>query len=240
MRVLWTVPVGLAIAMSGCFTVERVGRPPSPADVARINEAARFSSSLAVAYVPTMVYEPVVIVPTTPPPRMPPCAGGSCAAPPAAQSCAAGRCNPAAPPVRPACLDELCNTAVVPRERIAAVSIASADARQLTLNLKGGDQLTLPLDDVAGLSARGAGRARGAAIGAAIGGGNMLALVGLAFLVGNMEPGPDGPGARCDSACRDAFIVAGIGGAAVGALIGALIGTSRRFVFVDDAAPYRQ
>jgi hypothetical protein len=51
-----------------------------------------------------------------------------------------------------------------------------------------------------------------------------------------MEPAPGG--ARCDADCQHAFIVAGLGGAAVGALIGALIGTSRRFVFVDDGTPY--
>ncbi|HEY2898943.1 MAG TPA: hypothetical protein VGL59_00095 [Polyangia bacterium] len=128
------------------------------------------------------------------------------------------------------------------RGRNAPLRINAVDTRGLTLDLKSGQQVTLPLYAVAGLTVRGAGRGRGAAIGATIGGGAMLGLVGIAWVISNAYEAPPRPAsdnaqgsqsAGCDAECKGELALATLGGALVGAAIGFLIGTSRRFVFVD-------
>jgi hypothetical protein len=49
MRATLIAVVVLALA-GGCSTTERVGRPPSPAEIARINDAARAGRALVVEY----------------------------------------------------------------------------------------------------------------------------------------------------------------------------------------------
>jgi hypothetical protein len=82
MRLQPLICAAIAIAVSGCLTTERVGRPPSPADIARINDAASHGS-LSVLSTPYAAPEL---------PASPRCAGGGCDQP----SWARGRPAPVA------------------------------------------------------------------------------------------------------------------------------------------------
>lgn len=81
MRIFPVVAAAIAIVVSGCFTVttERVGRPPSPAEIAHINDTARHCS-LSVLTAPDEASADQIA--TT-------CAAGGCGLPPWARGRAA-------------------------------------------------------------------------------------------------------------------------------------------------------
>jgi hypothetical protein len=217
MRLSLIVPFGLVIASSGCFTTERVGRPPSADEIVRINETARSGRALVVEYAPAAT-APGAIAPLGAR-----CAGGSCPSPPVEPLCAGGGC----PPVELTKIDE------------DPASVYSVDDHEITFNLRSGARATAPLDAVAGLKVTGYGRARGAAIGAAICGGLELgaaALLIVALRGAFSDPGAPMPPHGCDAKCAEFIAIPGIEGALVGGIIGALIGTPHHFRFGDAPA----
>jgi hypothetical protein len=183
MRAPLIAVVLLALA-SGCSTTERVGRPPSPAEIASINDAARAGRALVVEY---------------------------------------------AEPLAPQRLAE------------DPVTVASADAHDVTFITKDASPATLPLSSVAGVEVTADGRVRGAVIGGSI--GAALELGALALFVKALQ-GTNDPGAPqssgCNAKCGELIAIIGLEGALVGGLIGALIGTPRHFRFGNvEIAPTR-
>jgi hypothetical protein len=211
MRAITMAMLG-ALASSACATVEHVGRPPSAAEIARMNEAVEEGRALAIlgADLPEI-------------PRPPPCAAGGCAQPqvqPLA-SCAGGSCGP--PPSRP--------VRDVPR------TIAGTDGWNMTFDTKLGGALTMPLSSIAGVKISGADRARGAALGVTIGAGVdgvVGAFIWMLSRTGDTSPAPNSsPG--CRTACEEVIVIAMVPALVAGAIVGAAIGVPRYFLF--DAPP---
>jgi hypothetical protein len=215
MRPAALLPLALVCAL-GCLTSERVGRPPSPAEIARINGAVAQGRSLVVEYSKTA---------DLPHPRKGPgpgCVGGWCPS----------------PPVEPLCSTAAC--AQLPAGFEHPASVQSADAFKLNLNLQNGALASLPLDWVDGLKVKGWGRTRGAIIGSSIGTG--ITASTLLVLVLSLQ-GPKGnpivPGQPhgCDAKCGGLFGLITIEGALLGGIIGAAVGTPREFPLGDAPAP---
>ena len=203
-----------AVASSACATVDHVGRPPSAAEIASINEAVEEGRAL------------VVLGPRVAElPPLPSCGPAGCAQTPVQplEPCAGGFCGP--PPPRSRLVRD------VPR------TIASTDGWNMTFNTKLGGAMTLPLYSVAGVKISGADRARGAALGVTIGAG-VDAVIGASIWVlsrtGDTSPAPNSsPG--CRTTCEEIIAVAMIPALVAGALVGAAIGVPRYFLF--DAPP---
>jgi hypothetical protein len=198
----------LACVLLGCFTSERVGRPPSAAEIARINGAVDEGRALVVEYSKKA---------DLPHPRKP-----------AAGTCVAGWCP--SPPVEPLCSTAAC--AQLPPGFDHPARVQSADAFKLDLSLKNGARASLPLDWVDGLRVTGYGRARGAIIGASIGTGitasTLLVLV-LALQGPKGNPIVPGQPHGCDAKCGGLFGLLTIQGALLGAIIGTAVGTPHEF-----------
>jgi hypothetical protein len=201
MRLFLIVPFALAGALSGCSTAERVGRPPSAAEIVRINEAAREGRALVVEYTPAATSPGRPALPSAP------CAAGSCASPPVQPLCAGSSC----PPVATSSDDD-------------PASIDSADERELSLNLRNGARTTLPLEWVSGVKVTAHSRAPGAAIGAAIGGGLEVGALGLLILAlrGGNDPGAPTQAQGCTAKCVELFAIVGLEGALIGGIIGGI------------------
>jgi hypothetical protein len=208
MRLPAVVSPALACALLGCITSERVGRPPLPTEIVRINGAVDDGRTLVVEYSDKA---------DLPHPRKP-----------APGACVAGWCPSA--PVEPLCSTAAC--AQLPPGYEHPARVQSADAFKLNLSLKNGAPASLPLDWVDGLKVTGYGRGRGAIIGASIGTG--LTASTLLVLVLALE-GPKGnpvvPGQPhgCDAKCGGLFALLTIQGALLGGIIGGAIGTPREF-----------
>jgi hypothetical protein len=178
------IAVVLLAFASGCSTTERVGRPPSPAEIARINDAARAGRALVVEY---------------------------------------------AEPLQPQRLSD------------DPITVAAADAHDVTFIMKDASPTTLPLSSVAGVEVTADSRVRGAVIGGSLGAATELGALALliAALQGTNDPGAP-PSKGCEAKCVELFAIVAVEGALVGGLIGALIGTPRHFRFGDvEIAPTR-
>ncbi|HVU49972.1 MAG TPA: hypothetical protein VHL80_04755 [Polyangia bacterium] len=208
MRSHGVVPCALACALSGCFTSELVGRPPSAAELARINDAAEDGRALVVEYSKKA---------DLPRPKKP-----------APGTCVAGWCP--SPPVEPLCSTSAC--AQLPPGFEHPARVRSADAFKLELSLKNGAPASLPLDWVDGLEVTGYGHARGTIIGASIGTGvtasTLLVLV-LALEGPNGDPIVPGQPHGCDAKCGGLFALLTLQGALLGGIIGAAVGTPHEF-----------
>jgi hypothetical protein len=190
------------------MTRERIASPPTPAEIARVDEAVAQGRSLVVEYSrranPPGHREPQ-------PPR-----------------CDTGPCPPT--PVEPVCASPSC--AELPPAVNNPARLLAADPYRMTFALRDGGRAELPLDWVDALKVTGHGRGRGALIGATIGAGvtgsTLLVLVlALRGPHGNsIVPGqPHG----CDSKCGGLFALITVEGALVGGIIGAVVGTSHEF-----------
>jgi len=208
MRLPAVVVPALAGALLGCLTTERVGRPPSPQEIVRINRAADQGRALFVEYSKKADLPHV----KKPPPE--PCVDGWC---------------PTAP-VEPLCSTAAC--AQLPPGFEHPARVQSADAFKLNLTLKNGLPASLPLDWVDGLKVTGYGRARGTIIGASIGTGiTASTLVVLILALQGPKGNPIVPGQPhgCDAKCGGLFALVTIQGALLGGILGAAIGTPREF-----------
>jgi hypothetical protein len=216
MRLPAVVSPALACALVGCLTSERVGRPPSAAEIARINGAVEQGRSLVVEYSKKA---------DLPHPRKAP-----------AGECVAGWCP--SPPVEPLCSTAAC--AQLPPGFDQPARVQSADAFNLNLSLKTGARASLPLDWIDGLKVTGYGRARGAIIGASIGTGitasTLLVLV-LILQGPNGNPVVPGQPHGCDAKCGGLFGLITIEGALLGGIIGAVVGTPHEFLLGETPAP---
>jgi hypothetical protein len=217
MRLVASVLVLLTCAL-GCVTRERIASPPTPAELARVDDAVAHGRSLVVDY------SPRANPPGRPPPKPPACDIGPCPT-----------------PVEPVCASPACAELTPAVTRPAQV--IAADPYTLTFGLRDGGRARLPLDRVDGLKVTGYGRGRGALIGASIGAGVTAST--LLVLVLALD-GPKGsslvPGQPygCDSKCRGLFGLITIEGAILGGIVGAVIGTSHEFRLgsaTDGASP---
>ncbi len=207
--------VVVIVASTACTVVERVGRPPSAGEIARINDAIASGRNTAVEAPIGLAGYPV---------QQPPCAGGGC--------------GTRVGPLR-VCADGACETAPLGATPIKdpPSAIASADDRQITFDTKLGGRLTLPTDLVTGVKVSGTHRTRGTLLGL---GSGALADVGVGVLVlgfrGLAASGDDGATpSRCASACDAEIALAMLPALIVGALVGNAVGVPQRFVFGDGA-----
>jgi hypothetical protein len=195
------------ITLSACATAESVGRPPSAAEIARINDAVQEGRALAVL-------GPRVELP-------PPCPEGGCPQPVVQPigRCAGGSCGEPSP--RPG--------------RDAPRTIASADGWTITFNTKLGGALRLPLASVAGVKVSGADRTRGALLGLAIGAGADAIIGGSILLLSRTGDTNSNSAPSCDAGCVEVAFIAMIPALVAGAFVGSAIGVPRYFLF--DGAP---
>jgi hypothetical protein len=208
------IVAALAGAGPACGTLERVGRPPSAAEIALIDAAAADGRNMAVESTVDLAHYPV---------HQPSCAGGGCGA-----------------HVEPLtmCVDGRCEIAPndAPRIKDPPRAIAFADAQQIVFATRLGGELVLPMNEVTGVKISGVNRPLGAAIGLGLGAVVDLA-VGSAIYVGRrLAASGDGAAASpCTATCDAGIALALLPALVAGALIGHAVGVPQRFVFGDGA-----
>jgi hypothetical protein len=219
MRLPALVCLALALPVDGalgCITSERVGRPPSAAEIGRINDAAEDGRALVVEYSK---------VADLPHKRKPPPTG-----------CVAGWCP--SPPLEPLCSTAAC--AQLPPGFDHPARVLAADAFKLDLSLRNGARASLPLDWVDGLKVTGYGRARGTIIGASIGTGiTASTLLVLVLVLEGPKGSPLVPGHPhgCDAKCGGLFGLLTLQGALLGGIIGGAVATPHEFQLGDAPLP---
>jgi hypothetical protein len=208
--------LSVAVASSACTVVERVGRPPSVAEVVRINEAITRGHSVRVESTDASTY----------PALRPRCAGGGCGTPvQPLPPCAGGACGPEPArgprPVRD-----------VPR------TISFVDDQKITFDTKLGGQVSLPFDQVKSIKVSSADRSLGALIGFGIGAAADVGFAAVLLAVSGAAVDNDGggsTGSRCTSSCEAAIGVLMLPALIAGTAVGYAIGVPHRFVFGDGA-----
>jgi hypothetical protein len=217
MRRFIVIMIVLAVASSACTAVEHVGRPPSAAEIVRINAAVERGHSVLIETTAGTFDDPML---------RPRCAGGGCGTPvQPLPPCAGGACGPASP------------RAARPKRDVPR-TIAFVDSQKITFDTKLGGQVSLPFETVKSVKISSADRSLGAFIGVGIGAALDVGFAALLVALsrgGGVGDSDSGQSRGCDSSCAGAIGVLMLPALIGGAIAGAAIGVPHRFIFGDGA-----